>query len=1167
MIPLVLVNSSRAFIALVRLTDPFGSHPWPTKTRVEILAPEIFPARVPKGEPFVLKFAVLGVITDRATVAFRLNSGEEFQEQYPLAPSNDSRASAIVSTQVDPGRLPSSFMFRVISNDFDTGWQSVEVVPPPRLVNLDGRPSPQFHVTPPAYIGLPSVDLPDGAVVLEIPAGTGVRMRAAADMRLSSAQLAFLGDKSAIDKASAFAAIGHLNPFAATAAIPLAQDIGNDIPFSLDSEGRILSVEFVPAMSGMYTLKLNDETGLTGTRLIEIRLTPDPAPIVTLLRPAAGKDPSILTPSAVVLVHLFADDKLYALRSEFLEYRVGRDGAVRTISLSDLRDATRLIPAVVGGLGKTVRVRPTSAETYLTLPVSAFKRDDGTPVREGDTLYIGGAADDWDDVTLAKEPGRSGEVEIQIASADAIEAWLQRELAKGLRTELVRVRDQQREGRQKTADAIPLPDGTLTPADRDKLLTAEQLQRQIRGKVSDPRDGLRTKADLLRETIRANNLPKSNTTDRVEAVAEELTRIAERDLNPIEANLDDARQIGGQPARIGQEQLVAEHLKKAARHQKAVDDGLTNLLDLLAVWGGAAEIRGEARVLRDRINQQVEDMDKLAGKVPVGKVLDMLTHLQKSDLERAGGKAELAAEQAGSILARAARLASEKDKQATAAKAAATLKLSQADSLRAKADSLTQGTPEKSALNAQANALKADAEDLKIGGENAAAEAAALRKGIDATGGQALPDDLRNAAEALRNNRQAEGGNLQRSAATRLARLTDALAEKLPEAAPDLAKLKILADKLNELGDAQENIRKQAAEAAKISDPAKREAALKRLLAEQDKLIERGNDLLQRVTRERADSAARDTRAALDQMEASRDDLERGKAGSRSQDQAIEKLDNARDRIDSVTNNASQKLSNEKRRKMADKIKALLERHTAAVAEADRIHGLVSGNKKWERPLLASYKDLEERERNLAAEVRLLSEKEFAPLPVLARLLSEASTAMEGAAAKAEIRREDANNADPSLTFDPELEAANDRKVKRPMALAARRLVQLLDALTQDPPKATPKKEPQSGAPPTNPMNPMPGGGEDEDIIPPLAQLKVLKALQAELNERTAEFAKEHPDKEKLTEEELTELKELEQSQRDIATLFEHMAKLFQEQKQKQEMPEKQGNNEPEKLP
>ena len=62
----------------------------------------------------------------------------------------------------------------------------------------------------------------------------------------------------------------------------------------------------------------------------------------------------------------------------------------------------------------------------MIVSVAAFKRDDGSPVREGDTIYLRGAADDWDDVSPAKEPGRSeGEVEILIASAESIEGWLQ----------------------------------------------------------------------------------------------------------------------------------------------------------------------------------------------------------------------------------------------------------------------------------------------------------------------------------------------------------------------------------------------------------------------------------------------------------------------------------------------------------------------------------------------------------------------------------------------------------------------------------------------------------------------------------------------------------------------------------------------------------------------
>jgi hypothetical protein len=1162
-VPLILVDSGRAATALVRFADPFGVHPWPTKTRIEILAPEQLPVRIPKGEPFELKFAVRGVIKDRATVTFRLGGADEFEEHYPLAVGNDPKhsAAAVVTAKIDPNRLPGPFTFKIVSNDYDTGWQHVEVVPPPRLMPLDGRPTPQFRVTPPAYTGLPAVDLPDGAVVLELPVGTAVSMRAATDVRLSAAGLAFLGDKSAVERAAPLTTIGHLMPFPAAGAMPLAEAIASDIPLSLDPTGRVISGAFRPAMSGMYALKLTDETGLTGTRLIEIRLTPDPAPIVVLHRPAAGKDPALLTPAAVVPVSVSADDKQYAVRRTFLEYRVGRDGAVRTILLSDARHAAHLLPAVAGGLTVTARVRPTSTESRRLIPVSEFKRDDGTPVRDGDLLLIVGAADDWDDVTPAKDPGRSsGEVEILIAAPDAIEAWLQRELA-AMRPDLVRLRDQQRDARHKTAEAAPLPDGTLIPADRERLLAAEQLQRQIRGKVGDARDGLRARADALRETVRANSLPKSNTTDRVERVADELDRISERDLLVIEPNLSDARQVGSQPPRPGQEQVVPDLLKRAGRHQKAVEDGLTNLLDLLAVWGGASEIRGEARVLRDLLTRLAGETDKLSERVPPGKPVGELTTGQRADLDRAATKTEQAAEQAGSLLARAARLADEKDRQAAEARTAAKERDRQADAVRAKAEALPPGTPEKSALNARANALKTEADALRAVADKAAAEAAALRKGIQEAGGQTLPDEVRKAADAIRNNQQGSGANLQRSAAARLDRLVAALTEKQPDTAPDLEKWKKSADDLDALAGAQDDLRKRAADAAKISDPVKREAELKRLAAEQDKLIERGRELLQRLTRERADAAARDARDALDRMQTARDDLERGNPGTRPQSEAVDKLDQARDRLDAATANPAERLSDEKRRKMADKVNALLERQKAAVAEAERIHKLAAGEREWKRPVQTSYAKLAETERNLAAEVETL-QKEFEPLPVLARILSEATGAMKSAGDRITVRL---GVIDPALVFDAELEAANDRKVSRPMGLALRRLEQLHEALKQEDPKSGPKKEPGAKSQ-TNPKGPMtppqPPGGGNQDIVPPLAQLKVLRALQAELNQLTAEFAKAHPNPAKLTDEEREELKELEAAQRDIAALFEQMAKLFEEHKlPKPEKPE------PEKMP
>jgi hypothetical protein len=289
--------------------------------------------------------------------------------------------------------------------------------------------------------------------------------------------------------------------------------------------------------------------------------------------------------------------------------------------------------------------------------------------------------------------------------------------------------------------------------------------------------------------------------------------------------------------------------------------------------------------------------------------------------------------------------------------------------------------------------------------------------------------------------------------------------------------------------------------------------------------------------------------AALDKMEAARDDLEQGKNPANEQQDATEKLDAARDKLDAAVARAPQELSDEKRRKLADLVKALHERQKAALAEADRIQEKVLAEKKWARPVQQSYKDLEDRERALSVEVAALAEREFKDLIVFARIVKDAAEAMEKAGDRAKLRREDARDADPDSPFDADLEKSNAARVRRPMDLALRRLEQVLEALKPEDPKA--KNDKKDGPMPMpmggGGMPPMGGGaGGNGDVIPPLAQLKALRALQSDLNARTAEFDKLHPDRNKLTDEDREDLKDLETAQREIATLFEEMSKLFQ---------------------
>lgn len=1164
-LPLALFDTARAGTALVRLADPFGNHPWPTKTRLELLAPTAFPARIPKGEAFELRVAVRGVLSGPATVAVRVRDGGEFEEQFPLALNNDPKVpgAAVVTARFDPARVSNTFDVQVRANDAATDWLTVDVVPPPRLVPFDGRPSPQLTLVRPAYTGLPPAVV-DGAEQIDVPTGTVVTFRAATDVRLSAAILTYAGDRSAVAPAIPLAGLGQLDPLAAIAAQEMADGLTADIPLTLSGDGTRLSATFVPPLSGPYALKLTDDTGLTGTRTLVITLTPDPVPEVTLARPLPGRDAQYLTPAAAVRVEAFAKDPLYGARRLFLEYRVGRDGPLRVLPLGGSGSLLEEpLVAAAGGAAVTFARPAGNIESDTRVPIAQFTRDDGSPLREGDLIVLRAAADDFDDVAPLKGPGRSPtEVEIRVAAPEAIDAWLQKELA-AIRPELVRIREQQRDARQKVAEVIPLPGGALAPGDRDRLVGAEQGQRQITGRVTDPALGLRAKADLLRETVRANDLPRTNTTDRVGVVAAELGRTADRDVGAAQQNLADALRLATQEVRPGQDKELADYLRRAGRSQKSVEDTANSLLDLLALWGGAGEIRGEARVQKDNTLRQLNDLEQLRARVREGKL--NLSDDERRDLDRAAVRGDQAAEQVGQLLGRATRLAAEKDRHAEDLRAQALLKEKEAAGVKEQAGA-TDNPVERSALAAQADALAAAAADLRAAADKAAAEAKALRAGVEAAGGDDLPADLRRAATALRANQQNAAAAALRSAGTRLDALAAALAEKEDDAVPELAKPKAqkrAADQLDALAAQQDSLRKRVEAASRMTDPVQKAETLKALGAEQDKLVERGRELLQKLTAEKVDDAARDTRAALDRMEAARDDLERGQANPRDQRAAVEKLDAARDRLDLAAAQGGRQLSDEKRRKLADQVKSLLERQRAAVAEAVRIHAEVAKQKGWDKALLTSYSDIDAvREVEVAAEARKLTGNEFAPLPVFARLLNDAAGAVDQARERIKARCDDA---DLAAAFDPELEAVADRKVLRPMELALRRLEQLADALKPDDKKEPAKKgdNPPPANPPKEPPQPNPNGGGEQDVVPPLAQLKVLRALQAELNQRTSQFAKEHPDQDKLTPAEKDELKELEQAQREIAELFEQMAKLFQPKEEPKEAPKDDPKNEP----
>ena len=186
---------------------------------------------------------------------------------------------------------------------------------------------------------------------------------------------------------------------------------------------------------------------------------------------------------------------------------------------------------------------------------------------------------------------------IRVVSKNSLDAILQREIAE-LRPALRETLERENESKQLVAEvAKSLASGErLSPENREKLLKAEQMQRDVKAKLADPRDGLRSQIEDMQRTVRANGLPPIGTAAQIESAARTVGRLADENLDPAETNLAAARQAAENPSAKPAEaaKVATAALTAAEKEQRQIANGLAGLLDRLAQWGGAGEVRADA---------------------------------------------------------------------------------------------------------------------------------------------------------------------------------------------------------------------------------------------------------------------------------------------------------------------------------------------------------------------------------------------------------------------------------------------------------------------------------------------------------------------------------------------------------------------------------------------
>ena len=133
---------------------------------------------------------VRGVIPPQATIVFRFEGFFNLEHHCDI--KTDESGVGKLATRLEAGRVQRNFRFQVKANDAVSAEYRVEVLPPPSLVALDSKPSPQLQVVFPAYTGLPSPEtLSPGTGNIDAVVGTTVRLRARVDRPLKRAWIAY----------------------------------------------------------------------------------------------------------------------------------------------------------------------------------------------------------------------------------------------------------------------------------------------------------------------------------------------------------------------------------------------------------------------------------------------------------------------------------------------------------------------------------------------------------------------------------------------------------------------------------------------------------------------------------------------------------------------------------------------------------------------------------------------------------------------------------------------------------------------------------------------------------------------------------------------------------------------------------------------------------------
>lgn len=399
--------------------------------------------------------------------------------------------------------------------------------------------------------------------------------------------------------------------------------------------------------------------------------------------------------------------------------------------------------------------------------------------------------------------------------------------------------------------------------------------------------------------------------------------------------------------------------------------------------------------------------------------------------------------------------------------------------------------------------------------------ASTLADALDATRRSAISSSMLDAARSIQQNQLGNAGQQQQDLAESLSELQDILSSrKEHELGRRIKQLRESAGELAALEQQLKGLKQRAKEAAKLTNEAERKRQLERLSKVQRRVQEEAKRLARRLERLQSEKAGQQLSQGGDKAGAASDASQSGDASSALEDlTAAEKhLEDAQRQLEQDIAQAEQDLFFEQVAKLEQAIQGLVERQQTVIAETIRLDDLKTNQEgEWTPSQRTSVRSLTEQQRDLVSETSAFAQK-----------LKEAAAfrlALEGAVR--EMTRA-AARLDRLLT-DAETQAAEN------VALA--RLQQLLTALKPDEPSDDMPPQPMENGQPNNQPQLPPG-----EAVNLLAELKLLRLMQVEINRRTAELQRLRTGGGALRPEQEREVSDLADEQGKLADLVQTLS-------------------------